>query len=280
METVLQVKNQKLDFYDYIKKYPLVGQADDTHIVRCYGTSDNPLFMAKDVAKILGYKNPAKSIRDHVDLEDRFQLENEGENESFSHNSQPHSILINESGLYCLILRSKKPEAIQFRKWVTKEVLPAIRKKGQYSVLQRTEKDEIDQQLNIIQKYTNLLQICGMDDRDKILIKDMSKNSLIGNNFSLTETKSQNTEWSISKRLTEHFYVTNKKAHKKLIAFGKILASEYRKKHNENPPQREQFVSGTIRKINCYYLNDWEEGFDDLMEEYFSEYIIFEDEEE
>lgn len=84
-----------------------------------------PLLMGSDVAKRLGYKNPQKALRDHVDEEDKTL------NESFTVNGT-HPVLINESGLYSLILSSKLPQAKAFKRWVTAEVLPQIRKTGGY----------------------------------------------------------------------------------------------------------------------------------------------------
>lgn len=82
-------------------------------------------FVGKDVAEILGYSNPQKAIRDHVDSEDKTL------NESFTVNGTK-GILINESGLYSLVLSSKLPSAKEFKRWVTSEVLPSIRKHGAY----------------------------------------------------------------------------------------------------------------------------------------------------
>ena len=84
-------------------------------------------FIGKDVAEILGYSNPQKALRDHVDEEDKTL------NESFTVNGTT-VILINESGLYSLILRSQLPKANRFKRWVTSEVLPAIRKHGVYAI--------------------------------------------------------------------------------------------------------------------------------------------------
>lgn len=84
-------------------------------------------FVGKDVAEILGYSNPQKALRDHVDAEDKTV------NESFTVNGTT-GILINESGLYSLILRSQLPKANLFKRWVTSEVLPAIRKHGMFAV--------------------------------------------------------------------------------------------------------------------------------------------------
>lgn len=85
-------------------------------------------FIGKDVAEILGYSNPQKALRDHVDDEDK------GVNEMVTPGGIQQLILINESGLYSLILRSQLPKANRFKRWVTSEVLPSIRKHGVYAI--------------------------------------------------------------------------------------------------------------------------------------------------
>jgi prophage antirepressor len=85
-------------------------------------------FVGKDVAEILGYSNPLKALRTHVDDEDK------GVNEMVTPGGIQQLILINESGLYSLILRSQLPKANRFKRWVTSEVLPAIRKHGVYAI--------------------------------------------------------------------------------------------------------------------------------------------------
>ncbi len=95
--------------------------------IRTVEIDNTPYFVGKDVAEILGYTNPPKAIRDHVDDEDKTV------NELFTVNGTKGT-LINESGLYSLILSSKLPKAKEFKRWVTSEVLPAIRKHGVYAV--------------------------------------------------------------------------------------------------------------------------------------------------
>lgn len=85
-----------------------------------------PWFVAKDVCDILGYTNASKAINDHVDQEDKLN------NESLSSLGQRGGWLVNESGLYSLVLSSKLPTAKEFKRWVTHEVLPSIRKHGGY----------------------------------------------------------------------------------------------------------------------------------------------------
>ena len=95
---------------------------------------DDIWFHAKTVGNILKYTNTRKAIRDHVDCEDKITLNElkSGRDDSFPLKNN-HMIYINESGLYSLILRSKMDEAKEFKTWITKDVLPSIRKTGQYN---------------------------------------------------------------------------------------------------------------------------------------------------
>ena len=94
--------------------------------VRVVERDGEPWFVAKDIAERLGYTNPSKAIQDHVDEEDKLN------NETLSSLGQRGGWLINESGLYSLVLSSKLPNAKQFKRWVTHDVIPAVRKHGAY----------------------------------------------------------------------------------------------------------------------------------------------------
>lgn len=95
--------------------------------IRTVEINDEPYFVGKDVADILGYTNTPKAIRDHVDDEDKLT-------ERIVLSGQSRDMfVINESGLYSLILSSKLPTAKKFKRWVTSEVLPSIRKHGMYA---------------------------------------------------------------------------------------------------------------------------------------------------
>ena len=98
--------------------------------VRTMEINGEPWFVGKDVAEILGYTNPSKALLDHVDEEDKLN------NDSLLSLGQRGGWLINESGLYSLILSSKLPTARKFKHWVTSEILPTIRKTGTYSITQ------------------------------------------------------------------------------------------------------------------------------------------------
>ena len=95
--------------------------------LRTVSIEGEPWFVGKDAAGILGYTNPQKAVRDHVDDEDRTV------NDSFTVNGTAVT-LINESGVYSLVFGSKLPKAKKFKHWVTSEVLPSIRRTGSYSI--------------------------------------------------------------------------------------------------------------------------------------------------
>lgn len=102
--------------------------------IRTVTIDNEPWFVGKDVAEILGYERGTKAVVDHVDAEDRKMLDGEAQSYFGIELGQRGGWLINESGLYGLILSSKLPSAKRFKHWVTSEVLPSIRKHGVYAV--------------------------------------------------------------------------------------------------------------------------------------------------
>lgn len=96
--------------------------------IRTLEINNAPWFVGRDVATVLGYSNPRKAIGDHVDDEDK------GVTKCDTLGGSQDLTIINESGLYSLILSSKLPNAKAFKRWVTSEVLPAIRKHGLYAI--------------------------------------------------------------------------------------------------------------------------------------------------
>lgn len=94
--------------------------------VRTVTISGEPYFVGKDVADVLGYNDTNQAVRKHVDDEDKLTRQFDGSGQ------KRNMTIINESGLYALILGSKLPQAKEFKRWVTSEVLPTIRKHGAY----------------------------------------------------------------------------------------------------------------------------------------------------
>ena len=103
--------------------------------IRTMEIDGEPWFVGKDVATALGYSNPQQAVRIHVDEEDK------GVNEFSTPGGKQTIPVINESGLYSLVLGSKLPSAKQFKRWVTSEVIPSIRKHGGYLAGQETMTD-------------------------------------------------------------------------------------------------------------------------------------------
>ncbi len=127
--------------------------------IRTVTVDGEPWFVAKDIAEILQYTNTQKAIRDHVDEEDKLteRIVLSGQNREV--------ICINESGLYSLILSSKMPGAKRFKRWVTSEVLPQIRRTGTYQKpmtpqeMMRVQLDMIDDHEERITHLENTMTI-------------------------------------------------------------------------------------------------------------------------
>jgi anti-repressor protein len=161
-----------------------IFKSDSFGAVRTVEVEGVPYFVGKDVAEILGYTNPTKALQDHVDSEDMTF------NESLKLSRQSGAWLINESGLYSLILCSKLPKAKQFKHWVTSEILPAIRKHGAYMTENTLEKAltspdfliQLATQLKEEQAQRKALEVQIEADKPKTIFADavsVSKTSIL-----------------------------------------------------------------------------------------------------
>ena len=103
---------------------------DNDFRIECLVVDDTPWFAGADIATILGYNNPNQAIMDHVDDDDKRQEE---------------ATLINESGIYSLILRCDQPMAKTFKKWVASEVIPEIRRNGCYQCNTKEQEEELEE---------------------------------------------------------------------------------------------------------------------------------------
>ena len=133
----------------------------------------NPLFIAQQVCSILGYKLARKAVADHCDPEDvsKVEIQTNGGKQLVN--------CVNESGLYALIFGSKLPEAKQFKRWVTNEVLPAIRKQGAYI----SDKLTYEEALKIVEeKHANETQTISNEQQYELSSRVMRKtHALFGN---------------------------------------------------------------------------------------------------
>ena len=148
--------------------------------IRTVEIDGEPWFVGKDVADNLGYQNGSRDINSHVDEEDRQNYQNG------TFESNRGLTIINESGLYSLILSSKLPSARRFKHWVTSEVLPAIRKTGAY-VQQEVKVPDISPELIV-----RCAEIISASPTDKILyVLEILKHIIpdLGNSVSAEVTK-------------------------------------------------------------------------------------------
>lgn len=129
-----------------IFKSPEFGQ------VRMMIINNEVWFVGKDIVDILGYKNGSRDINSHVDKEDKlkYQISTAGQ--------MREQLLINESGLYSLALSSKLPKAKEFKRWITKEVIPSIRKYGGYIAKPLNQLDILEQSIQIMKEQQRRLE--------------------------------------------------------------------------------------------------------------------------
>lgn len=129
-----------------IFKSPEFGQ------VRMMIINNEVWFVGKDIVDILGYKNGSRDINSHVDKEDKlkYQISTAGQ--------MREQLLINESGLYSLALSSKLPKAKEFKRWITKEVIPSIRKYGGYIAKPLNQLDILEQSIQIMKEQQRRLK--------------------------------------------------------------------------------------------------------------------------
>lgn len=148
--------------------------------VRVVNINNEPWFIGRDVAEVLGYSNKAKALINHVDQEDK----NIVPIRDGITRGNPNKIIINESGLYSLILSSKMPTAKVFKRWVTSEVLPAIRKHGVYMTDQKAF-DVVNNKSGLI----DLLQQAADQLRAKdIQIEEMKPKALFADSVSASDS--------------------------------------------------------------------------------------------
>lgn len=134
-----------------IFKSPEFGQ------VRMIIINDEVWFLGKDVAEALKYSNTNKAIKDHVDEEDK-QFFRGNEMLGLKSTNNYGAIFINESGLFSLALSSKLPKAKEFKRWITKEVIPSIRKYGGYIAKPLNQLDILEKSIQIMKEQQRRLE--------------------------------------------------------------------------------------------------------------------------
>jgi prophage antirepressor-like protein len=228
--------------------------------IRVYGSNVEPWFCGRDVARILGYDDTVRAIKKHVDIEDKKTFENLIEGVSncprLNHNEK-NTIYINEPGLYSLILRSKLETAKQFKKWVTTDVLPSLRKTGTYSVPSQIEEDYKQLQLEFQnQIISHQLQLEAEQSK---LIKQTRFNELM-NNF-ITNIKQRHQKQII------YIATTTKYAENNLFKVGgcnsrKLLTSRL-KTYNTGRPDDDLYYFSYVEETTDF--NKLEKRIKDIL---------------
>lgn len=134
--------------------------------IRTLEIDGQPWFVGRDVAEVLGYSNTSKALKDHVDDEDK------GVTKRYTLGGKQNLTIINESGLYSLILSSKLPQAKAFKRWVTNDVLPAIRNHGSYVVPSNMSLTTEDAFIQLFQTQKEIKQEQQAMKNDLVYLKD------------------------------------------------------------------------------------------------------------
>lgn len=199
--------------------------------VRTVTINGEPYFVGKDVADVLGYNDTNQAVRKHVDDEDKLTRQFDGSGQ------KRNMTIINESGLYALILGSKLPQAKEFKRWVTSEVLPTIRKHGAYmtdskieEVLlspdtiinlatqlknERAEKEQLKIELEEARKQTSYLDLI-LQTKDQLTTTQIAQDyGMSANKFNqllkdLRIQRKVNSQWVLYKQYLGKGYIASR----------------------------------------------------------------------
>lgn len=205
--------------------------------VRTVNINNEPWFVGIDVARALGYSKPNDAIRTNVNKEDTII---KGVSDANNHTQQ--MVCINESGLYDLIFESRLPSAKDFRKWVTSEVLPSIRKTGKYDINQKKDSYQIEDPI----------------ERAKRWIEEQEEKKQLEEKVEEQKPKAEYFDSLIDNRLLTTFRDAAKEFHIPPKQFTKWLTDNgyiYRDRHNIINPY-EQY-----RKSGLFQLKDFSTPF-------------------
>lgn len=166
--------------------------------LRTVTLEDNIWFVGKDVAAALGYEKPTDAVRKRVDEEDR------GISKMETPSGVQEMTIINESGLYSLILSSKLPSAKRFKHWVTSEVLPSIRKNGQYIVNTKSDISPMLQMCQILLDKAIETEKVQKEHSEKIAaleesVQEIKNTTPVGADMWVSHMKQKVSDYSLSK---------------------------------------------------------------------------------
>ena len=214
--------------------------------VRTIAVNNESYFVGKDVAEILGYSNPRKAIIDHVDEEDK--IDGVTIRDSIGREQKP--ILINESGLYSLILSSKLPDAKKFKRWVTSEVIPTLRKTGSYSMPAKKDKSleikEANARVRLSNQFLKLSKVDTLSNEYKNILVSKAAEVLTG--FQLIPLPKSEQKMYTATEIGEMFGVTPQRIG--------ILSNEYGMKNDEYGTWYRSKSQYSNKEVDSFMYND------------------------
>lgn len=220
----------------------------DDHDVRVHIAEDGtPWWEAKDVCAILDIRDVSQAVtRLHVGEKRTCETRN--------------VLIINESGLYRLIFRSNKPEAARFQDWVFGEVLPTIRKTGQY-IAHDVIPPERKAELALIRQASDLLSHLGhLTPRDTLMLADQARNVMTAGQRLLpaaTTTAAPIHGFSVAERVAQLGYQLTRSQQAALVPkLGKRIAEEWRRRYEGEPAKENRWVDGAQRLVAWYAEDD------------------------
>ena len=204
---------------------------------------DEPWFVGKDVAELLGYSNPRDAVGKHVDEEDKV----DGVAIRDSMGREQYPVLINESGLYSLVLSSKLPTAKKFKRWITGEVLPSIRKHGAYMTPETLEA--------AILNPDTMIQLCTAlkEEQDKRKVLEVANATLTVDN-QIMKPKADYFDELVDRNLLTNFREAAKQLSvppKKFVTFLLDHKYIYRDKKGKLQPYQQYVESGLFNLKEC-----------------------------
>lgn len=212
-------------------------QFDETRELRVQTVDGEPWFAVADVCKVLGLTNASKAAQ-HVDPEDKTPITI----------GYTPLLFVSEPGLYEIVIRSNMPTAKAFRKWVFKEVIPSIRKTGQYS----TNSAAIESAKIQLRTIELTMQHFQSDAHLMHLVKGCLANTLSGGGEGVEELKDL-TEIMLEMGI-DIGSIQNQRA-----AIGKHVAKRYRETRGVSPGKVSKYVAGAHRPVNAYLPSDYED---------------------
>lgn len=218
---------------------PVQFQHEEFGNIRVIEIDGEPWFVGKDMADALGYKNSRKALNDHVDGDDvtnRYPIPD-------ALGRTQHTTIINESGMYSLILSSKLPSAKEFKRWVTSSVLPSIRKRGAYIT-----DETLDRILDSPLFATNLFQV---------MAEERKKNKELNQRLKDFMPKVSYHDAILMTRNAVPISVIAKDYGMSAMAFNRLLGDmEIQYKVGKTWLLRQQYAAMGYTKSRTYYVNE------------------------